>query len=104
MLANIYQHLPADKTHEVIDLLVKNSSLKIERIVSHGHSSPESGWYDQSNIEWVMLLQGEARLEVEHDKEYHLVCGSYLTIPAHVRHRVTWTLPEKPTIWLAIHY
>jgi len=30
--------------------------------------------------------------------------GSYLYIPAHVRHRVAWTHPTEKTIWLAIHY
>ena len=25
-------------------------------------------------------------------------------IPAHRRHRVEWTDPEAPTVWLALHY
>ncbi len=27
-----------------------------------------------------------------------------MLIPAGVRHRVAWTDPERPTIWLAVHY
>jgi cupin 2 domain-containing protein len=30
--------------------------------------------------------------------------GDYLDIPAHRRHRVEWTDPAQPTVWLAIHY
>ncbi|MCH2357427.1 MAG: cupin domain-containing protein [Pseudomonadales bacterium] len=51
-----------------------------------------------------MILQGEAIICVEDDRDYHLVAGSYLNIPAHTRHRVKWTSPETETIWLAIHY
>jgi cupin 2 domain-containing protein len=27
-----------------------------------------------------------------------------VNIPAHLRHRVEWTTPVEPTVWLAIHY
>ena len=27
-----------------------------------------------------------------------------VNIPAHRRHRVEWTDPHEPTIWLAVHY
>ena len=30
--------------------------------------------------------------------------GDYVHIPAHRRHRVAWTDPSQPTIWLALHY
>jgi cupin 2 domain-containing protein len=30
--------------------------------------------------------------------------GDFLNIPAHRRHRVEWTTPGEPTIWLAVHY
>lgn len=30
--------------------------------------------------------------------------GSFIDIPAHRRHRVEWTSPDDPTIWLAVHY
>jgi cupin 2 domain-containing protein len=33
-----------------------------------------------------------------------MMAGSYLNIPAHRRHRVEWTDPQQPTIWLLIHY
>ncbi len=28
----------------------------------------------------------------------------HVLIPTCVRHRVAWTDPERPTIWLAVHY
>jgi len=30
--------------------------------------------------------------------------GDYINIPAHTKHRVAWTTPDGPTIWLAVHY
>ena len=76
----------------------------MERIISKGHISPATGWYDQSQAEWVIVLQGEAIITFENNKEYHLVVGSYLNIPAHTKHKVKWTIPETETIWLAVHY
>ena len=30
--------------------------------------------------------------------------GDFINIPAHQRHRVEWTTPDEPTIWLAVFY
>ena len=30
--------------------------------------------------------------------------GDYVNIPVHKRHRVEWTTPDTPTVWLAVHY
>ena len=30
--------------------------------------------------------------------------GDFVNIPAHTKHRVEWTTPYEPTIWLAVHY
>ena len=30
--------------------------------------------------------------------------GDFVNIPAHKRHRVEWTTPDEPTVWLAVHY
>ncbi|MDX2244117.1 MAG: cupin domain-containing protein [Leptolyngbyaceae cyanobacterium bins.302] len=78
--------------------------MKIERIVSRGHTSPETGWYDQEQNEWVIVLQGEAVLSFEHEEPLCLKVGDYINIPAHSKHRVDWTDPNQETIWLAIHY
>jgi cupin 2 domain-containing protein len=101
---NIFEFLPANLDTEVFENIFQSGELKIERIISKGHSSPATQWYDQAQSEWVMILQGEAIVAVENDEDQHLLPGSYLNIPAHTRHRVKWTSPEVETIWLAIHY
>lgn len=103
-LKNIFELLPANSDTEKFENILENGSIKVERIISKGHTSPATDWYDQDQSEWVMILQGEAIISVEDDRDYHLVSGSYLNIPAHTRHRVKWTMPEIETIWLAIHY
>lgn len=61
-MTNIFDNLPDDLSEEhVLDLLCR-PELRIERIVSKGHSSPPSGWYDQMEDEWVLVLKGEGRL------------------------------------------
>ena len=30
--------------------------------------------------------------------------GDFVNIPAHKKHRVEWTTPDEPTIWLAVFY
>ncbi len=81
--------------------LFENSAVKIERIVSHLHSSPEGYWYDQSEDEWVIVLRGAAALELTDGELVQLKEGDYLMIPRHVQHRVQRTSEE--TIWLAVH-
>lgn len=103
-LNNIFSSIPDELDNEVIESLLENESIKIERIVSKGQSSPQSGWYDQQFNEWVIVLQGEAVILFENDREVRLKNGDYLNIPAHNKHKVSWTDPQVETIWLAIHY
>ena len=73
--------------------------------MSHGHASPEGSWYNQKQHEWVVLLKGAARLRFEgDDNALELEPGDFVDIPAHKRHRVEWTTPDEPTVWLAVHY
>jgi cupin 2 domain-containing protein len=88
---------------EVFETLAEGSHCRIERIVSEGHTSPVHEWYDQDQSEWVLLLQGSARLEFE-DQTLELAPGDYVNIPAHLKHRVVWTAPNQRTIWLAVFY
>jgi len=101
---NIFEPVPENLEEEAIDLLVQRENVRIERIISRGHASPESGWYDQERDEWVMVLKGEAVISLENGEEVHLEAGGYMNIPAHTRHRVKWTHPETETVWLAVHY
>lgn len=89
---------------ELFDDLLKDQNVRIERIVSKGHVSPEDGWYDQEKNEWVIVLEGSGKILFEDGKEVILKKGDYLNIPCRTRHRVTWTDPDNVTVWLAIHY
>ncbi len=101
---NIFASIPDNLQQEVLEQIVHAGQVKIERIISQGHTSPESGWYDQEQGEWVILLQGGAKIAFEDGSETELTAGDYINIPAHTRHRVSWTDPETETIWLAVHY
>lgn len=103
-MQNLLQTLPEDLSEEVIETLVQSRSVCIERIVSNGQASPEEFWYDQSEEEWVVVLAGAARLQFEGDEPIAMKPGDAVLIPAHRRHRVEWTTPDVPTIWLAIHF
>lgn len=89
--------------NELVETLLDRPGLRIERLVSTGQASPEGSWYDQAEDEWVLLLSGGARLKLEsEDGERELGPGDYVFLPAHCRHRVAWTDPDQPTVWLAI--
>lgn len=101
---NIFESIPDKFDNEVFDLLVQNNKLRIERIISKGHVSPETGWYDQDQDEWVIVLKGEALLSFENVEDIALKAGGYINIPAHTKHKVKWTNSDTETIWLAVHY
>ncbi len=104
---NLFADIPAVSAtdgEEFISLLAR-PGLKIERIVSRGHASPPGFWYDQQENEWVIVLKGSARLRFEDETcERTLAAGDYVLIPAGKRHRVEWTSPTEPTVWLAVHF
>ena len=105
MTHNLFDDLPSNLPEELIDVLVDSPNLRIERIVSTGHSSADGFWYDQSEHEWVIVLRGEAKLMIEGESElHHLRAGDHVLIPAHQKHRVEWTTPDEPTVWLAVFY
>lgn len=102
--SNIFANLPSRLPQEQIDLLLQSGQLRIERIVSQGHASPLDFWYDQPADEWVIVLQGAGRLRFEDESESReMRPGDFVHIPAHCRHRVEWTEPDTPTVWLAVH-
>jgi cupin 2 domain-containing protein len=103
-LTNLFTAIPEALPEELIQTLLSAPSVRIERIVSRGHASPEGFWYDQEEHEWVLLLTGAARLGFEGEEPIDLRPGAFVNIPAHRRHRIEWTEPSEPTIWLAIHY
>lgn len=104
MINNLLKDIPADLTEEVFDDLLKTDAFRVERIVSNGHSSPDEGWYDQTEHEWVLVLEGFGVLEFEDGTKLKLTPGQSVNIPAHTKHKVQQTDPAQPTIWLAIFY
>lgn len=100
---NLFADLPAKLRDELITTLLEAANVRIERIVSHGHGSPPGFWYDQDQNEWVIVLKGAARLRFE-DETIEMTPGDFINIPAHKKHRVDWTTPDEPTVWLAVHY
>jgi cupin 2 domain-containing protein len=102
---NLFSDLARRLPEEVVETLAEAAEVRIERIVSHGHASPPDFWYDQDQNEWVLVLKGAARLRFEDEEEaVEMEPGDFLNIPAHKRHRVEWTAPNEPTLWLAVHY
>jgi cupin 2 domain-containing protein len=95
----------AASSAEQFEELLSRSGVRVERIVSTGQASPPDFWYDQDVGEWVALLAGAAELQFEdEDAPRRMQPGDWVTIDAHRRHRVNWTDPAQPTVWLAIHY
>jgi cupin 2 domain-containing protein len=102
---NLFADLPTLATGEATDAIAAVEETRIERIVSPpGTASPEGFWYDQGWAEWVAVLAGSAALQFEGEPEPHrLEAGDHILIPARRRHRIAWTDPATPTIWLAVH-
>ena len=113
---NLFADLPTQLPNELIDVLAQTGQVRIERIVSTGHSSPPDFWYDQTENEWVIVLQGSARLVFHGDDApvesrdgkmppiLELSVGDHVHIAAGCKHRVEWTSPEEPTVWLAVFF
>ncbi|QOG11584.1 cupin domain-containing protein [Arcobacter sp. FWKO B] len=104
MLKNLFESLPSisSKDEDFITLL-ENKSIKIERIVSSGQSSEDDFWYEQTQNEWVIVLEGDAILSFE-DGDLIMKKGDFINIPAYKKHRVKSTKKNSHTIWLAIFY
>jgi cupin 2 domain-containing protein len=71
---NIFEKIIVDKTEEFFFEIFKNETIKIEKIVSNGQTSPENFWYEQEKSEFILLLEGFAILEFE-NREVELKKG-----------------------------
>ena len=104
-IKSLFAYLPEHPREELIENILQASNFRIERIISHGHCSPEGFWYDQGEHEWVILLKGSAVLSFEaYDEPITMSFGDYIHIEKHQKHRVEWTDPNQETIWLAVYY
>jgi cupin 2 domain-containing protein len=100
-MTNLFANIPPDLPVELFETLIEQPNVRVERILSKGHASPDGFWFDQDQHEWVLVLKGAAKLELA-DQMIELQPGDSIDIPAHTKHRVAWTTPDEPTIWLAV--
>lgn len=102
--SNIFESIPKNLKEELFEEIIKKDGLKIERIISYGYTTTEFEWYNQDSDEWVILLKGEAILSFLDEDDVRLKAGDYINIPAFKKHKVSWTLPNQESVWLAVHY
>lgn len=95
---NLYFDATAPSVGERFDTLLSHRNLVIERILSSARTSP--GEYVQTQDEWVVLLKGEAVLEVA-GRRIELRSGDYVFLPSGTPHTVASV--SEGALWLAIH-
>lgn len=77
-IGNLFADSEPPATGERFETLLKQRNLVVERILSSGRQ--EAVDYVQEQDEWVMLVRGEARLNLA-GEVIDLVAGDYLFIP-----------------------
>ncbi len=85
MPRSLLENIPDSLPEELVERLAEGKGVRIERIVSRGHASPEGFWYDQDEDEFVLLVQGEAEIEFN-DRSDCLKAGDWRMIPKHCKH------------------
>jgi len=98
---NIYDLPPLPLSAELVTVLHHDAGVRIERIISTGQTTD---WLDQKETEFVILIQGNAVLAFDDEREIVMNPGDTLLIEPHQRHRVTFTSTEPPCIWLCIFW
>lgn len=98
----IPENLPGD--FELFQSIISNENILVERIISTGQFTPENQWLEQEKNEWVIVLNGEAEIQIESEPVRKMLAGDYLLIPGNTRHRVVSTSSSPECVWLAIHY
>ena len=96
---NIFKNLQnPDIGDEIFTTLLKHKNVEIEIINSNKIQNGQ--WYKQVQDEWVVILSGQATLEVE-GSIHNLGSGDSLFIEKNRSHRVLQT--DDKTLWLAVH-
>lgn len=99
-IRNLLTDLPQVSGEERNDTLAGNPHARLLRIISPPHYRSEP--FQQQEDEWVMVLQGEATLDLA-GHPIQLGSGDSLLIPAGTPHQVTDTSSDPLCIWLALH-
>lgn len=95
---NLFSGTEAPTEGERFETLLAHDNLVVERIVSSTSAAQKE--YVQPQDEWVVLLRGEASLEIA-GNSVSLRTGDYLFLPAHTPHRVSSV--TDGALWLAVH-
>ena len=98
---NIFDLPTLPLPEELTTILAESGNIRIERIISAGQTSD---WYDQTEIEFVVLLEGIAVVDFENGKSVAMSKGDTLLIEPHERHKVSYTSCEPPCVWLCVFY
>ena len=97
-LGDLFADAAPPATGERFETLLRHGALHVERIVSS--AEPDPGLYEQAQDEWVVLLRGEATVEVAGARR-SLRAGEHVFLPAGTPHRVLQT--SAGALWLAVH-
>lgn len=95
---NLFVHAAPPAEGERFETILSYRNLVVERIVSSTAISPCE--YVQLQDEWVVLVQGEALLQVA-GEAVALKTGDHLFLPAGIPHTVESV--SEGAIWLAVH-
>lgn len=96
--ANLYANAAPPQEGERFEALLSHKGLVVERIVSSSKIASQE--YVQEQDEWVVLLQGEATLDVD-GQTVQLRSGDYLFLPSRTPHTVQRV--SDGALWLAVH-
>lgn len=97
-LPNVFEDCSPPAAGERLDVLLTHRNLVVERIVSSANITPTR--YVQSQDEWVVLVRGDAELEVAGEVVV-LTCGDHLFLPSGTVHTVRTA--SEGAMWLAVH-
>lgn len=95
---NLYEDSAPPREGERCAALLRHRNLVVERIVSSAAIAPCE--YVQAQDEWVVLVRGEAVLQVA-GQTVVLKSGDHLFLPAGVPHSVERV--ADGALWLAVH-
>jgi cupin 2 domain-containing protein len=97
-IENLFAEAGAPAHGERFDTLLAHRNLRIERIVSA--ADIEAVEYVQPQDEWVLLVRGEATLDIA-GAVRELRAGDYVFLPARTPHTVRRV--SAGALWLAVH-
>lgn len=95
---NLFADVSAPLGGERFDVLLEHRNLVVERIVSSASTAAQS--FVQAQDEWVVLLRGNAVLEIAGER-HDLAAGDYVFLPSGAEHTVRSA--SEGALWLAVH-